>query len=181
MEIIMGMILLLALSVSLDTLGVGMAYAMKKVKIPWNTRLLITAGNIFCTGVAVHIGMRLGQWIPTRWFCFAGGSILVGIGLKTLWNALGENRTKDYDKNESHSLEPTESIMLALTLALDSMCAGLGIGNCGGTAYLFPILTGAASLLFLSIGTRICGNLRQFNGLAGCVLIILGLFRFVSG
>ena len=72
-------------------------------------------------------------------------------------------------------------LALGLTLALDGACAGLGICDMGMAAWLFPVLTGSASLVFLSAGTRISCNLRRLNGVAGAVLIILGVIRFFYG
>ena len=177
----MGLIVLLAISVSLDTFGVGMAYAMSGVKIPWNTRLIISAVNLVFTAAAVFASHSLNGRIPGFWFRLAGGGILLFIGARTLWNALGENRTKDYDKDESSSIEPAESIMLSLSLTMDSVCAGLGIGGNSLWEYLFPVMTAAANLIFFSLGSLSCCNLRKINGFAGCILIILGLFRFVCG
>ncbi len=174
-------LVLLAASVSLDTFGVGMAYAMAGVKIPWNTRFLISGIIFALTAAAVFAGRSLGNWIPAFWFRLAGAGILLCIGIRTLWNALGENRTKDYDKDESSCIEPAECVMLSLTLALDSMCAGLGISDTSLLAYLFPVFAAAVNLVFLSLGTVACCNLRKVNGLAGCVLVILALFRFVCG
>ena len=54
----MGLILLLAVSVSLDTLGIGMAYAVSGIRIPWNTRLLIALLNGILTFCAVAGGWR---------------------------------------------------------------------------------------------------------------------------
>ena len=173
----MGLILLLALSVSLDVLGIGVAYAVSGIRIPWNTRLVISVINMFLTFGFILLGQNLGMMIPGIWFQIAGGGILLLLGARTLWNALGENKTADYDRDDSHTLDPYEGIMLAL----DGACAGLGICDMGAAAWLFPMLTGSASLAFLSMGARISCNLRRLNGVAGAVLIILGVVRFFYG
>ena len=177
----MGLILLLALSVSLDVLGIGVAYAVSGIRTPWNTRLVISVINMFLTFGFILLGQNLGMMIPGIWFQIAGGGILLLLGARTLWNALGENKTADYDRDDSHTLDPYEGIMLGLTLALDGACAGLGICDMGAAAWLFPVLTGSASLAFLSMGARISCNLRRLNGVAGAVLIILGVVRFFYG
>lgn len=174
----MGLVVLLAISVSLDTLGIGMAYAMSGIRIPWNTRLVIAVLNGVLTMGAVILGERLGTLIPDFWFRMAGSIILVILGGRTLWNALGENKTVDYDRDASHILEPWEGIVLGVTLTLDSVSAGLGITGCGKAVYLFPLLTAFAGAGFLTLGGRISCNLRRLNGIGGGILIILGLFRF---
>ena len=181
----MGLICILALSVSLDSLSIGMAYAMKGVRIPWSTRVLIGVINITLTALAVYAGQQLEQWISIWWFGLIGGCILIGIGAKTLWNAIGEKRTKDYDRDLSCSIEPAEGIVLAASLALDSMCAALGIHSSGTMVYAFPVLTGTISVVLLSLGfhlcKKICRGLWQLNGMAGCVLIVVGVLRLVLG
>ncbi len=177
----MGLILLLAVSVSLDVLGIGVAYAVSGIRIPWNTRIVISGINTVLTLGFILAGQKLGMLIPEYWFRASGGGILVILGSRTLWNALGDNATVDYDRDDSHTLEPLEGIVLGLTLALDGACAGLGICDMGAAACLFPLLTGSASLAFLSLGARVSCNLRRLNGVAGAVLIILGVIRFFYG
>lgn len=173
----MGLVVLIAFSVSLDTLGIGMAYAMSGIRIPWSTKLVIAVLNGALTMAAVLLGEQLGALVSDFWFQIAGSVILIFLGSRTLWNALGENKTADYDKDASHILEPWEGVILGMTLALDSVSAGLGIAGCGNAAYLFPMLTAFAGVGFLTIGGRILCNLRRLNGIGGSILIILGLFR----
>ena len=173
--------MLLAVSVSLDVLGIGVAYAVSGIRIPWNTRIVISVINMLLTLGFILMGQKLGMLIPEYWVRAVGGGILVFLGSRTLWNALGENATADYDRDDSHTLEPLEGIVLGLTLALDGACAGLGICDMGAAACLFPVLTGSASLVFLSAGAKISCNLRRLNGVAGAVLVTLGVIRFFYG
>lgn len=177
----MGLILLLAVSVSLDTLGIGMAYAVSGIRIPWNTRLLIALLNGILTFCAVAAGGRLEAFVPQRLFQIGGAAILIFLGGRTLWNALGENKTADYDRDASHILEPWEGLTLGFTLALDSISAGFSITGYGEIAYFFPCFTALAGGIFLSLGTRIFCNLRRINGIGGGILIVLGLFRLFCG
>lgn len=177
----MGMIILLAVSVSLDVLGIGVAYTLSGIRIPWGTRVVITIINVALTFGAVYAGQRLGTMIPEFWFRLVGGAVLAALGGKTLWNAMDGNATADYDRDDSHTLDPFEGTLLGVTLALDAMCAGLGIREPGAAAYTFPLLTGSANIICLSIGDRICCNLRRLNTIAGIILIILGVIRFLYG
>lgn len=175
----MGVICLLALSVSLDTLGIGMAYAMKGVSIPWKTKYLIGIINMVFTALAVGFGYPLSHWIPSRWFRYVSGILLMVIGAKTVICVWQKKDTRDYDRDDSHSLDPMEGIALALSMSLDSMCAGLGL--CGQSAgiYCFPVLTGFLSVIFLWVGTRFWFRIRaEANLLSGGILILLGFFRF---
>lgn len=173
----MGLILLLSVSVSLDTLGIGMSYAIEGIRIPWLTRVIVALTNMALTFLSVLLAQYLNGVIPDFWLSVCGGAVLVALGLKTLWNALGENKTADYDKDNSHVLEPAEGCVLGLTMALDSVSAGLGLGDLGAAAYFFPVLTACSGVLFLSLGAAAWCSTRRLNGAGGVILILLGLFR----
>lgn len=168
---------LLALSVSLDTWGIGMAYAMAGICIPRRTRILIAVLNGLLTGLAVYLGDECFRSIPDLWFRILGGSILILLGIKTLWNALGDNKTADYDRDDSRIIDLREGCVLGLALALDSISAAFSIVGQGGWVYLFPVCTALLCGFFLWLGEKHSYNLRRLNGLSGVVLIILGLLR----
>lgn len=173
----MGLILLLSVSVSLDTLGIGMSYAIEGIRIPWQTRVIVALTNMVLTFFSVLLAQYLGGVIPDLWLSILGGSVLVILGGKALWNALGENKTADYDKDKSQVLESAEGCVLGLTMALDSVSAGLGLGNLGTVAYFFPVFTALSGVLFLSLGSAMWCSTRRLNGAGGVILILLGLFR----
>ena len=173
----MGLIILLSLSVSLDTLGIGMSYSMNKIRIPWSTRLVVAGVNIALTFLAVWLGGCLWEFIPGRIPGLLGGGILLVLGVRALKSARRENRAAVYDRDDSHVLEPWEGGVLGFAMALDSVSAGLGLGGLGALAYVFPVLTGLSGVLFLSLGEKMCCNMRKVNGIGGSILILLGLFR----
>ena len=173
----MALILLLSVSVSLDTLGIGMSYAIEKIRIPWQTKIIVALTNMVLTFFTVLLARYLNDFMPDFWISLFGGCVLLALGGKTLWNALGENKTADYDRDDSHVLELAEGCALGVTMALDAVSAGLGLGNLGPVAYLFPIVTAFSGLLFLSLGAVLGGSTRRLNGAGGVILILLGLFR----
>ena len=177
----MGLIVLLAISVSLDTLGVGMAYAMSGIHIPPRTKIVIAIISGVLTTIAVAVGKHLQLWLPHLFFQILGGGVLLVLGVKTLWNALGENETTNYDMDGSRILELWEGVLLGVTVTLDSVSAALGICGMEGALFWFPIFSTVAGITCLSLGGRIRCNLRRINGVSGVVLIILSLLRFLFG
>lgn len=175
------LLIILAISVSLDTLGIAMAYRMAGIIIPCRTRWLIAGMNGVFTFLAVLFGMLLGSNIPDVLFQLMGAGILVALGIKTLWNALGENKTADYDKDHSHTIDLREGCMIGVVFALDSISAGFGIATQEMGLFLFPICTAVLCYVFLAIGGWCFYDLRRFNGLSGVVLIVLGLLRMCPG
>lgn len=171
------LLIVLAISVSLDTLGIAMAYRMAGIRIPCHSRLLIAGVNGVLTLVAVLLGRLLANQIPEWLFQILGAVILIILGVKTLWNALGENKTTDYDKDNSHTIELWEGCAIGVVFALDSVSAALGIATKQMGLYLFPLCTTVLCYTFLSLGACCTYDLRRFNGLSGVVLIVLGFLR----
>src|SRR5690606_18851213 len=79
---------LLALSVSLDGFGAGVAYGLCRIRIP-ALSVLIIAG---CSALAVALGMSagriLGGYLVPRAASAAGAAILIGIGCWSLYQCL---------------------------------------------------------------------------------------------
>lgn len=78
----MFVVCLLALSVSLDTLGIGMAYAMSGICIPKRIRLFIALLNGVLTAVALFAGSTCLAGLPEPCFRLIGGGILILLGAK---------------------------------------------------------------------------------------------------
>jgi len=90
----MGVAMLMAVALSLDGFGVGLAYGLRRIRIPFNSLIAIA----ICTVLAMGISMLFGGWvtlwlelIPAR---LLGASILLALGIfqlgKAVWNRKGE-------------------------------------------------------------------------------------------
>lgn len=73
-------LVLLALAVSLDGLGAGVMYGLRRIKIPFHSLFIICC----CSGIVIFGSMQLGsvvlQWISPRYAAWIGAVILIGIG-----------------------------------------------------------------------------------------------------
>jgi putative Mn2+ efflux pump MntP len=176
----MGALILLAVSVSIDSLSTGMAYGMAGIRIPGVTKGIIAVIGGALTFAAVVAGNYLSQIIPAIWFRLFSSGILVGMGAKTLWSVCKNQAVKDYDQNGSKVLEPLEGILIGLTMAADSVSAGVAIAQSGNERYAFPFLAAAAGALFLSIGNYVRVNVRFLNAIGAVLLILLGVLRYFA-
>ena len=90
----MGVALLMAVALSLDGFGVGLAYGLRRIRIPVNSLIAIA----MCTVLAMGISMLFGGWvtlwlelIPAR---LLGATILLTLGVfqlgKAIWNRKDE-------------------------------------------------------------------------------------------
>ena len=170
----MFVVCLLALSVSLDTLGIGMAYAMSGICIPKRIRLFIALLNGVLTAVALFAGSTCLAGLPEPCFRLIGGGILILLGAKTCIRVLQNKGEVQYDKDNSRSIDIKEGSALGSALALDSVSAALSLVGQGTIIWLCTaFLCGA----FLWIGGQRIYHVRRLNGISGILLILLGLFR----
>ena len=86
----MGIAMLMAVALSLDGFGVGLAYGLRRIRIPINSLVAIA----MCTVLAMGISMLFGGWV-TLWLKLIparllGALILLSLGIfqlgKAIWN-----------------------------------------------------------------------------------------------
>jgi len=84
------MLMLMAVALSLDGFGVGLAYGLRRIRIPMSSLIAIA----LCTVFAMGISMLFGSWV-TLWLRFIparllGATILLTLGFfqlaRTIWN-----------------------------------------------------------------------------------------------
>jgi putative sporulation protein YtaF len=175
-------LLLLAIAISLDSFSTGLAYGLRKMRIPLKSIMIIA----LCTAVSLGIAMLFGQMILSFLTPAAanriGGAILMLIGAwviyqffktdkeqsilheKLLFNweirslgvvihILKKPTRADFDR--SGIITGLEALFLGVALSLDAFGAGIGAAMLG---YSPLILAGSAALMscvFLSGGLRI--------------------------
>jgi putative sporulation protein YtaF len=92
-------LMMLALAVSLDGFSVGVAYGLRKIRIPLASVAIISV----CSGFIIFVSMQIGVWISSyispSFAKGVGGVILIGIGAWALYQVT--------DKKESSEPEPT--------------------------------------------------------------------------
>ena len=88
----MGVALLMAVALSLDGFGVGLAYGLRRIRIPMGSLIVIA----LCTVFAMGISMLFGSWV-TLWLRFIparllGATILLTLGVCQLARAIWNHR-----------------------------------------------------------------------------------------
>lgn len=173
-------LLSIVIAVSLDGLGVGMTYGMRKVRIPLHGLLIIMC----CSGIIVLISMTAGHLIKhvisPMVTDMLGSFIFIGLGFYVLCSVMLKEHTKSNsaksdlphknnmkelasilqdpmqaDKDRSGVISITESFVLGTALALDAFAAGLGASMLGYTPLLTAVLVATMSGLFLYSGLKI--------------------------
>lgn len=175
-------LLSIVIAVSLDGLGVGIAYGMRKIRISFLALFVI----MLCSGVIVLTSMFLGHFLrlfisPTV-TSMLGSFILIALGLFVLCTLLRTSTKESYhvnendkykqkgkishfkavildphhaDKDESGSISATEAVVLGTALALDAFGAGLGAAMLGYSPIVTSVLIASMSGVFVFTGINI--------------------------
>lgn len=88
-------ILILAVSLSLDALGVGIVYGLRKISIPFKSKMVICFFSIAYSGIALIIGNSLSNILSPAVSKFLGVSILGLMGIWVIIQALLRNDDED--------------------------------------------------------------------------------------
>ena len=179
--------LLLAVASSIDSLGIGITYGLKNTKISfWSTFIL------FCISFGISIfSLLLGNFIK-KFFSdiiinFFGSGLLIVMGFWAFLQAM-KNDCKNFDFDNSKFIDCKEACILGFALSLDSFCIGISGSMADINLSLFPFLVSAFQLIFLSLGSYLGINIRNFCKLpsniwsiiSGLLLIFIGFLRFIA-
>lgn len=86
----MGVVMLMAVALSLDGFGVGLAYGLRRIRIPMSSLIAIAMCTFFAMGISMLFGRWVALWlefIPAR---LLGATILLTLGFfqlaRAIWN-----------------------------------------------------------------------------------------------
>lgn len=173
---------LLALSTSIDSIGIGISYGIRKIKISKMATIILGLISFITTSSAILLGKLFGNILPSAMTNWLGSFILIFMGMFLLFQVLKE--PESYDLDNSKQIDSKEAIALGVALSLDSFSIGIAAGVMIQNAFwLFPILVVIFQILFLSIGSILGTTLKTishipsffWNILASIILILIGI------
>lgn len=200
-------IILLALSVSIDSLGIGIAYGLRKTSISTSAKFILFIVSFAFVCISVTFGYFLISILPNNIIKTVSVLLLCLMGFLIIYEAMNTNEKKEYkshkiflkplgitiqiiknpissDLNNSKIIEKNEAIYLAFALSLDSICVGITSSSFGLYSLLFPILVPLFQFLFLNTGIILGKKIslyniscKKWNILSGILLIIIGVLR----
>lgn len=172
--------IILAISASIDSFGVGITYGIKKTKISISAIIVLLILSIFFASVSITFGNILSSYISPSISSIIGASILILIGIFILYGAIFKNEKisksksehKEYsffikflgiavniikdpinsDFDKSNKIDIKEAIFLGIAMSLDSISIGFGCSTIGINSFLFTLLTSFFQILFLCAG-----------------------------
>lgn len=191
--------LLLAFSLSVDALGVGVSYGLRRIRFPLASLLLLGTESLGMMLLVLSLGGWLASFFPFAPLAKCAAAFLFFFGLWFLKNGLSPKKEKTpppsllrnpsaCDRDLSSAIEPKEALLLGLVLSADSLGAGLTIALSGLSHCVLPFFAAFFQALFLFLGSALGKKLillpepkeNRYALLSGMILAIIGLYRFFS-
>lgn len=171
---------ILALSVSIDALGIGITYGLKNTVIPNISKLILFIISVLITSFSIYLGNFFNTIFPSYFTNYIGSILLLFMGLWVIYQSLSKDKklpkkqiiptTYQFiikslgitiqilrnpissDLDNSKKIDKKEAIYLAIALSIDSICVGICSSVIGFSSISFPFLVAIFQLFFLSIG-----------------------------
>ncbi|XXM71010.1 sporulation membrane protein YtaF [Lysinibacillus sphaericus] len=185
-------LLLLAFAVSLDSLGTGLTYGLRKVKIPVKSISIISICSASSLLAAMMVGGAVQSLITPVWAGRIGGLILVVIGALVLYQFFRPEKETDTraseektlinfeiksiglviqilrrpltaDFDRSGTITGIEAFMLGIALSLDAFGAGIGAALLDFSPLVLAAAILCMSFIFLSTGLRMGQSLSHLK------------------
>ena len=179
--------ILLALSASIDALGLGITYGIKKTKMSKSGNLIIFT-TLFClSGLSVFIGHYISTLFSPVVSAILGASLLILLGIYNIFKTQN-NEPTNFDTDGSNYIDAKEAFVLGLAVAIDASCVSLGSGMIGIGSLFLPFLMAVFHTFFVNCGNLVASNItRRFtippkllSNISGVILIFIGLIRLLS-
>jgi putative sporulation protein YtaF len=172
-------IVILSISLSIDALGVGVAYGLRRIHIPLIPKLIICFFSILYAGAALFLGSILSHALPGSISQLIGVIILGIMGLWIILQALLKKEEKDI-KNTYPSLKNNNTLFkmviksLGITIQIIRNPANGDIDNSGIIDIKEAFLLGLA-LSVDAIGVGIGSAMAGFQSFL--IPVAVGLFQ----
>ncbi|MGI6035077.1 MAG: sporulation membrane protein YtaF [Limnochordia bacterium] len=173
--------MLFAAALSMDGFGAGVAYGLRKIRVPLLSLIIVSVASGVSIWAAMAAGNLIAQYIPYARQVGAGLLIIAGIWLmitnrsqrEHVPNLQGQTELEwvmalhlrpfgliihimrepvRADMDCSGVLSCKEAFLLGIALALDAMAAGLGIAMSGFSTWLIVPLVVLAKFGFVTLG-----------------------------
>lgn len=186
--------LVLALSSSIDSLGIGITYGIKNTRISYLGKVVLFIISFSISILAVWFGDVIKNVFSDFATKLIGNIILIAMGGFVCFQAMRKNEIKypihkgdekiysffiDFlgitikiiknpsssDLDSSNSIDSKEALFLGVALSLDCFCIGIGGSMIGMSPFLFPLFISFFQLVFLNIGNILGKKLYQLSHL----------------
>lgn len=171
-----------ALAVSLDGFGVGAAYGLRNIAIPWLSLTVICLVSMIVVAFSMILGKGIALYLSPHVADFVGAFVLAVMGLGIIVGAMipppHETASNDCtvfsfklrpfgiivqimrepghaDFDASGEISGKEACFLGMALAMDVMAAGLGMAMTGYNIAITTVMVGLAKFLMIRAGLNL--------------------------
>lgn len=168
-----------ALAVSADGFGVGIAYGVRNITIPFLSLTVICLASMLVVSLSMLLGQGIACYMSPGTASWLGAVILMGMGAWVLLQAFrSEGTTEDdgdvtifsfrirplgiivqilreparADFDCSGEISTREAFFLGIALAMDALAAGMGVAMAGYSIVMTALLVGAAKFILVNSG-----------------------------
>ncbi len=185
---------LIGIAGNLDNLGVGVAYGVRKIGIPFRSNLFIALMAALGTFVVAYAGLGIGHELAPAIANMFGAGVIIAVGVWVLWprrpkaqeahstDAIGLVYHPEHaDIDQSGDISVAESLALSVGLGINAWAGGFGGGMVGLPPWLLALSTGVFSFATLyageHLGRRALGSWLgpKATLAAGVLLILIGI------
>ena len=187
--------LILAISSSIDSFGIGITYGIKNTRITFVAKLVVFLISLCISTLSISVGKFIYRLFPPFLCNIIGFLILILMGLFIIFQALRESKkTASSDENSqkriynlfiksfgitiqiiknpinsdldnSKNIDGKEALYLGFALSLDSLCIGIGNAMLGMFSFIFTMLVAFFQLIFLSLGLIFGNKLKKVTNI----------------
>ena len=104
--------ILLAISVSIDSLGIGLTYGIRNTKIYFLSKIILFIISILITSLAVFIGGLICAILPSNFANYIGIFILVFLGVWIIYQSFDKKDTIRADTRPAPTIYKGQLIIL---------------------------------------------------------------------
>jgi len=182
--------ILIALVICIDSFALGIAYGIKKIRIPKFAVLIITTVTVSTLGISVLLGHIAKQYITVFTASLISSLVLISIGfffmLEGYIQHLAATRASDESKYKlikfhipklkiivdialdvtkadldvSGDINIKEAIYIGFILSIDSLCAGFGYSIGNAHTLCFFISVFIINIISISLGLALGGKVE---------------------
>lgn len=176
--------MLLALSTSIDSIGIGLTYGIRDITISRQSKIILFIISLIISSISILIGNTLNNILSKEITNIIGSLILFFIGLIIIVQTLKREKRQEKkvyklfikflgitiqiikdpissDFDNSKKIDSKEAIYLGTALSLDSFSVGIGAGMLGSISIIFPLIVSLFQIIFLSLGRNIGEKLNK--------------------
>ncbi len=175
-------VLLIAVALGMDAFSLFIGVGMQGVDTYRTGQLTLTVGilHIIFPLLGIFIGQTLGT-VAGDYASYFGANLLILLGAKMIYNEFTEDEEEKESIQSGGGINSTwQSIILPISVSIDSFSIGFSLGTFGVqkllfTTGIFGVVAAIMTFTGLFLGERIGHAIEKTDLIGGIILIILGL------